>query len=114
MNLTNNFIIDVTMLSVHVVLQICRIYVLHQEATFVAFASNPLLAPVGGEGVASVLVVDAGSIGLLCLGLLSGGFLVTDAQVRLGWSLGSTGAAGGLTVQSPMVSPESRREAGDT
>ena len=58
MNLTHNFIIDLPMLPLDMEFQVGRIYVLHEEATFVALASGPLLSPLVGVGVAGELVVD--------------------------------------------------------
>ena len=68
------------------------------EAAFIALASDLLLARVGGEGVAGVLLMNRRRVRFLPLGLLGDGLLVTHARVSLGWSLGGTGAAGGLTV----------------
>ena len=61
----------------------------------IAPATDLLLAPLG-ENVAGELLVYARSVDLL--GLLEGGLLLTDTRVRLGRSLRSAGAAGGLTV----------------
>ena len=63
----------------------------------IAPASDLLLAPLG-ENVAGELIVYARSVGLLHLGLLGRGPLLTDTWVSIGRSLRSAGAAGGLTV----------------
>ena len=97
------------MLTLDMMLQIGRIDVLHLEATVVTPASYLLLALLG-VGVAGELVVDARSISLLRPGLLGGELLVTDFRVRLGRSLGGTGAAGGLTV--PHDEPGQQRRGG--
>ena len=97
------------MLTLDMMLQIGRIDIFHWEATMVTSASN-LLHAILGEGVARELVVDARSVSLPLPGLLGGGLLVTDIRVRLGRSLGGTGAAGGLTV--PHDEPGQKRRGG--
>ena len=57
MNLTNNFIIDVRMSPLNVVLQVCGIYIFHLKSTLLALTASPLLPASVSEGVASKLLV---------------------------------------------------------